>query len=205
MDSKSLTRQLIVGVGILCCLKVAAAAPPGPMDPTPGIPDSLKTVPVPRACGTEGGRRVRLFCTDPVDADPNGDPACKFASPAAVNCFIVNKTKAIELGKALFWDTAIGSDGQACASCHFSAGADPRNKNQMNPGSNHGDNRDFSVFRTGKKSGPNHTLERCDFPFQKFSNPDIRTETPLFNTDDVASSVGTFDGTFLVPTVSFDV
>jgi cytochrome c peroxidase len=29
---------------------------------------------------------------------------------------------AIALGKALFWDRQLGSDGQACASCHFHAG-----------------------------------------------------------------------------------
>jgi len=34
-----------------------------------------------------------------------------------------------------FLDTAIGSDGQACASCHFHAGADSRSKNQLNPAS----------------------------------------------------------------------
>src|SRR5215471_693884 len=47
---------------------------------------------------------------------------------------IQNQTVAIVLGKALFWDTATGSDGQACASCHFHAGADTRIKNQINPG-----------------------------------------------------------------------
>lgn len=30
----------------------------------------------------------------------------------------------ITLGKALFWDIQAGSDGMACASCHFAAGAD---------------------------------------------------------------------------------
>ena len=42
------------------------------------------------------------------------------------------------LGKALFWDMQVGSDGvQACASCHFRAGADPRSKNQVSPGLKH--------------------------------------------------------------------
>lgn len=44
------------------------------------------------------------------------------------------RAAAIALGKALFWDQAGGSDGQACASCHFNAGADSRTKNQLNPG-----------------------------------------------------------------------
>lgn len=41
------------------------------------------------------------------------------------------------LGKALFWDMQVGGDGiQACASCHFNAGADNRVVNQINPGLN---------------------------------------------------------------------
>ncbi len=44
--------------------------------------------------------------------------------------YVLDKQKAIELGKALFWDMSLGSDGdQACASCHFNAGADSRSKN----------------------------------------------------------------------------
>src|SRR3989304_8647759 len=43
----------------------------------------------------------------------------------------------IRLGKALFWDMQVGSDGQACASCHFHAGADNRTKNQLSPGLAH--------------------------------------------------------------------
>lgn len=46
---------------------------------------------------------------------------------------------AIRLGKALFWDMQTGSDGQmACASCHFSAGADNRTTNTIHPGPNAG-------------------------------------------------------------------
>jgi cytochrome c peroxidase len=39
---------------------------------------------------------------------------------------IITSDLAYALGKAFFWDTAVGSDGQACASCHFHSGADPR-------------------------------------------------------------------------------
>lgn len=40
-----------------------------------------------------------------------------------------------QLGKALFWDMQVGGDGvQACASCHYHAGADHRRANQMSPG-----------------------------------------------------------------------
>src|SRR5512133_1527295 len=49
--------------------------------------------------------------------------------------FVKNKPAAIRLGKAFFWDMQAGSDGvQACASCHFHAGADNRLKNTVNPG-----------------------------------------------------------------------
>ena len=41
----------------------------------------------------------------------------------------------MRLGKAFFWDMQVGSDGvQACASCHFHAGADSRSRNQISPG-----------------------------------------------------------------------
>ena len=49
--------------------------------------------------------------------------------------FVRDKQAAVVLGKALFWDMQIGSDGiQACATCHFAAGADSRSQNQLNPG-----------------------------------------------------------------------
>ena len=49
--------------------------------------------------------------------------------------FVRDPAMARALGKALFWDMQVGSDGiQACASCHFRAGADPRSRNQISPG-----------------------------------------------------------------------
>lgn len=49
--------------------------------------------------------------------------------------FVRDEKAAEVLGKALFWDMQVGSDGvQACATCHFRAGADPRRKNQISPG-----------------------------------------------------------------------
>ncbi len=50
---------------------------------------------------------------------------------------IVDQKAAILLGKALFWDIQVGGDGQtACASCHFSGGADNRQTNTLHPGPN---------------------------------------------------------------------
>ena len=47
---------------------------------------------------------------------------------------VKNPDWAVVLGKALFWDIAVGSDGMACASCHFHAGADARISNALSPG-----------------------------------------------------------------------
>src|SRR5574342_530905 len=57
--------------------------------------------------------------------------------PPNLSQFVKNKQAAIKLGKAFFWDMQAGSDGvQACGTCHFKAGADPRLKNQISPGLN---------------------------------------------------------------------
>jgi len=110
---------------------------------------------------------------------------------------VVNKTMAIALGKALFWDSNVGSDGQACASCHFSAGADGRIKNQINPGQNsiNPSSEVFSVLPSGG-GGPNYTLTLNDFPFQQFSNSNSNSSQVTYSTDDVVGSAGTFSGQF---------
>lgn len=88
---------------------------------------------------------------------------------------------AIALGKALFWDMKVGSDDiQACASCHFHAGADNRTKNTLNPG---GD----SIFNT---IGPNGTLTSEMFPFHKLSDPGDRFSTVLSDTNDIIGAQG---------------
>src|SRR4029077_19227348 len=48
--------------------------------------------------------------------------------------YVKDQAALTALGKALFWDMQTGNDGkQACASCHFHAGADHRITNQINP------------------------------------------------------------------------
>ena len=108
------------------------------------------------------------------------------------------------LGKALFWDQAVGSDGVACASCHYHAGADSRVKNQLNPGqlrvdSNGNPYPDDTFQRTasGGMGGPNYTLVDKDFPFHQFNNPNNRRSGVKFSSNDVGSSQGTFGGGFL--------
>jgi cytochrome c peroxidase len=135
----------------------------------PEMPGSLKCTPVP----------------EPYTVDSIGNKVS--ISPSIIK----NKAAAIALGKMLFWDSQVGSDGLACASCHFQAGADNRIKNQIDPGlrnasgtfANDGITPVGSVFdfmasnpnstnlnplfpASGK--GPNYTLKKLDFPFRKY-------------------------------------
>lgn len=109
---------------------------------------------------------------------------------------VVNKDMAIALGKALFWDVNIGSDGMACASCHFHAGADSRTKNQINPGILNPDaDNTFDTLSSGF-GGPNHELHAIDFPLTEFNNPFDKSSGMLHTSDDAVASSGTFSGEF---------
>jgi len=99
--------------------------------------------------------------------------------------YIKSKDAAIALGKAFFWDMQVGSDGkQACASCHFRAGADSRIKNQLSPG---GSNNNTGVIDLG---GPNLLLTSAKFPLMLFSDRTDRNSTILRQTDDTVASMG---------------
>jgi len=111
---------------------------------------------------------------------------------------LADKTAAIQLGKALFWDMQAGSDDtQACASCHFNAGADSRAINQVNPGQAGGDNN----FEVG--TGPNYHLKPGsadagfggyhdgDFPFHKLADVDQGLSL-ISDVNDVTGSQGVF-------------
>ncbi len=95
------------------------------------------------------------------------------------------------LGKALFWDMQVGSDGvQACASCHFRAGADPRSKNQVSPGLKHVTPCSrISTYSTG--GGPNAQLQPSDFPLTRLAIPGVRGALdPATDSNDAVSSQG---------------
>jgi cytochrome c peroxidase len=105
---------------------------------------AVAAVPVPAAVLLQSLRTV------PNPVLPGG------AIRADLTDFIANQTAAIQLGKALFWDMQAGSDNAtACATCHFKAGADGRNINQLNPGAN----------GAWDGNGANYTLGGSDFPF----------------------------------------
>jgi hypothetical protein len=109
--------------------------------------------------------------------------------PPNLNDFVRDARMARALGKALFWDMQVGSDGvQACATCHFRAGADPRSKNQVSPGLKHMSEPDLT-FSTG--SGPNRQLIMSDFPLTRLMNPGMRGTLDLgTDSNDVVSSQG---------------
>jgi len=110
-------------------------------------------------------------------------------TPPNLDDFVKDRRMAIALGKALFWDMQVGSDGvQACATCHFRAGADPRSKNQLNPGLRHVPEPDLG-YTTGP--GPNYQLKASDFPLTKLANPGVRGALdPVADSNDVVSSQG---------------
>lgn len=126
-----------------------------------------------------------------VEAPPSAPPSLsklRVPEPSNLSTVVADRAEAIALGKALFWDMRVGSDGrQACASCHFSAGADPRIKNQLSPGPN---------ATTFAYAGPNYTLTASDFPFVKFANNNKHFSTLETDRRVVASSQGVFNTSF---------
>lgn len=88
--------------------------------------------------------------------------------------YVRDQNALLVLGKALFWDMQLGSDGKtACASCHFHAGADHRIQNQLsNP---------VGTFL------PNAVLTMGDFPFHALSDVNDN-RSPLMH--DSAQRVG---------------
>lgn len=117
-----------------------------------------------------------------------------------MDIYVRDRKLAIALGKALFWDMQTGSDGiQACASCHFHAGADNRSKNQISPAAG---NVNFAwepapdfTFSVG--GGPNYQLKKGDFPFRKLQDPGNRDSLALSDANAIVSSQGIHKAEFL--------
>lgn len=123
------------------------------------------------------------------------------------NPIVVNKTAAIQLGKALFWDVNVGSDGVACATCHYHAGADSRSINQLNPGflyKTSPTSSSFELTGSGELGGPDYSLTAKDFPLYRFADPANRDSEVIFKTDDVVGSAGVFLRQFQAVTPTAD-
>lgn len=147
----------------------------------------LRALSIALLLGTGAAQAVppgNLFAPPPLKTVP-------VPEPSTLMNFVKDRKAAINLGKALFWDMQVGSDGlQACATCHFHAGADHRIKNNVNPGQAGGDNT-FQLV-----PGANSTVAGSNFPFHKLSNPDDRTSV-VSDVNDVMGSAGVFPNDFL--------
>jgi len=151
------------------------------------------------------------------------NPDFKVPLPGNLNHFVKNRQAALVLGKAMFWDMQVGSDGiQACATCHFQAGADVRTKNQVATQGNqvkYQRDGDIIGFFNAEKTGtdtfeevlgrlwtPNFQLEGLDFPLVLTQNaflpedPEfgdtVAADTDAKNRNDVVGSMGLMKATF---------
>jgi cytochrome c peroxidase len=99
-------------------------------------------------------------------------PLSEVRIPAPAGGDVIDVAAAVRLGKVLFWDVQVGSDGRtACATCHFHAGADNRRRNTIHP-------------------GPNGAFESVAGPGEVFGGDAIRG-------DDVVGSQGVPRGLFV--------
>lgn len=134
--------------------------------------------------------------------DPSPIPSLKTVKvpePDNLGDFVKDRAAAIRLGKALFWDMQVGSDGiQSCGTCHFNAGADSRSKNQLSPGLNHVDAQGNPTpdYQFDLAPAANYQLTETDFPFHQFEDPLNRNSAVTRDTSDVASSQGVFFSNF---------
>jgi len=133
--------------------------------------------------------------------DPPPPPSLRTVpvpEPANLYDFVADKAAAIRLGKALFWDMQLGSDGMtACATCHFNAGADSRTRNQRSPGLLARDATGAPAPDHVFDRGPNAPLSALDFPLRQLADPADRGSAPVRDSNDVVASQGVFANTFL--------
>ncbi len=108
---------------------------------------------------------ISPVCAQP--APPTARPlaplnSVKVPLPENIDEFVRDRAAAVALGKALFWDMQVGSDGKtACATCHFHAGADGRFVNTLSlPKKSPGNAKLTSVLTK---------LKTSDFPFTRIS------------------------------------
>src|SRR5438034_5950853 len=174
------TRRAVVLLTLVAFILGQARAGAGAIDPA-----SV------RSAATASG--LKSLATVPIPPVSN---LTDFLKPGA-------QTIAVRLGKAFFWDMQAGSDGQACGSCHFHAGADNRVRNQLSPGLRR--NPPDTVFGNnffgvaGLPFAPDVRLKKNNFPFHLLQVPDennFLARKVLRDTDDVSSAMGVFAANF---------
>ncbi len=145
---------LMTAFALGCLAQAPPQPPPGPGGPPagPGAPPA-----------NAGGLR-------PLSAIP-------VPRPSNLGKYVRDERALVALGKALYWDMQVGSDGKtACATCHFHAGADHRSQNQLaDP---------LAPFVLNATLGPD------DFPFHKLADPNDNRSRVLANSTARAGSAG---------------
>jgi len=162
------------------------------------------------------------FAGSEVNASPPINPPLPFVwTPSGPDFTVLNdgagilksRQWALVLGKALFWDERVGSEGIACASCHFHAGADTRLTNQLSPGlkdvtkgpegdQQFGSDRsttgtvDLGDMPSGTRAEANYTLTPEDLPLHRLQDETDRNSAIITTTNDRVSSQGAFDALF---------
>ena len=107
--------------------------------------------------------------------------------PADALRYVADPQTLVALGKALFWDVQVGSDGRtACATCHFHAGADHRVTNQI-----------AGPAASTAPARPNTTLTIGDFPFHAFANPNDNGSEMTRQRREVVGSAGVVQRAFV--------
>jgi cytochrome c peroxidase len=155
------------------------------------------------------GTYVNLSAVAPVASTatvPNTTaPPTSLVNYATAHGLTVQRAALLILGKALFWDEQVGSDGQACASCHFQAGVDPRSVNVLNPGSRNIYPSEQTQFNpvasdpTGTAPGLNYQMKTNDFPFFQLTDmtqTNYNDRQITFDTNDIVGSQGTYHATY---------
>ncbi len=124
---------------------------------------------------------------------PGGGPqltslkTVKAPDPTNLSVYVKDKQILVALGKALFWDTQAGSDGQtSCATCHFHAGADHRFQNMLSaPASAIGN------------VAANQILTGSSFPFHQLASVANNTSVVVQDLHQVAGSAGVLRRSFI--------
>ena len=121
-------------------------------------------------------------------------------APLDIGNYVSNQAAAVQLGKALFWDMQVGSDGvQACATCHFHAGVDNRTRNQLNPKDGVFGNHNLGPSMPEPAAGSmtvDQEITAAHFPTHKLidqhliGEPLANSENVVRDTNDVMGSMG---------------
>ncbi|MDP1822302.1 MAG: cytochrome c peroxidase [Archangium sp.] len=164
----------------------------------------------------EAGEPVAEFEAPVNEADFLRDDDDLVGVPNSVGALrqFIGRPAAEVLGKALFWDMQVGSDGvQSCGTCHFAAGVDTRTRNQLNPNTTQLPlpDGDLEVSSVAGSATTNVEVVATDFPFHKRINPDAvgdGTDPSIVvsDADDVMSSMGVsrFKNFVNIPQIGFE-